>query len=197
MAIMKKKLTFMSIYVGVAFILLSAASAIYFSINMDSAESMVSSYAAGVEEMMTEEGTPSFFGVVFNNLFACAVTIGFGIVPFIFLPILSLISNATLIGALIGLGSATGTLSPLKMIFIGLLPHGLFELPAIFLSMAMGIYLCQTLTRKILRRSKEEKLMDVINGLAKTFVLVVIPLLIVASAVESTITPMLINQFGM
>lgn len=36
-----------------------------------------------------------------------------------------------------------------------------------------------------------------LNALAKNFVVIVIPLLIIAAIVETTITPMILNAFGM
>ena len=61
----------------------------------------------------------------------------------------------------------------------------------------MGLYLCRTLSGKLFRTRAEEKLMPVLNGIAKIFVLAVIPLLAAASAVECYITPYFMELGGL
>ncbi len=193
---LKQKIFKLTWQVALAFVLLTAVFAIYFYQNAELAEQIRDMYLPKAESVMNEDGTLSYVGIVMNNVFACAMCIGMGCVPFLFLPALSVLSNGMIIGALLGLGAAAGTISPLPAIVYGLLPHGIFELPAFFLSMAMGIYLCKTLTKKLLGKAKEEKILTMLNHLAKTFVLVVIPLLIIAAVVECNITPMILKGAG-
>lgn len=193
---LKQKIFKLTWQVALAFVLLTAVFAIYFYQNAELAEQIRDMYLPKAESVMNEDGTLSYVGIVMNNVFACAMCIGMGCIPFLFLPALSVLSNGMIIGALLGLGAAAGTISPLPAIVYGLLPHGIFELPAFFLSMAMGIYLCKTLTKKPLGKAKEEKILTMLNHLAKTFVLVVIPLLIIAAVVECNITPMILKGAG-
>ena len=140
-----------------------------------------------------EDGSLSYLGVVMNNLYACALCVGLGAVPFLFLTAWAVLSNSMVIGAVLGYGSASGVVPAFRAIVLGLLPHGIFELPAVFLSMAMGLYLCRTLSLKILGRAKEERILPLLNNLAKAFVLVVIPLIVAAAVVECCITPQLLE----
>ena len=193
---LKSKIVKLTWKVAFVFVLLTAAFAIYFYQNAELAKQIFATYLPKAQSVMNEDGTLSYVGVVMNNVFACAMCIGMGCIPFIFLPALSVLSNCMIIGALLGYGAAAGTISPLPAIVYGLLPHGIFELPAFFLSMAMGIYLCRTLTMKLLGKAKEEKILTMLNHLTKTFVLVVIPLLIIAAVIECNFTPMIMKAAG-
>ena len=194
---MKKKIIKITWIVALVFIALTAAFSIYFYQNMESAKEVLSMYVPQAKSVMNEDGSLSYIGIVMNNIFACAMCIGMGLVPFLFLPGWSVLSNCLVIGALLGYGAATGAQSPLSAIVFGLLPHGIFELPGFFLSMAMGIYLCRTLTMKLLGKAKDEKIFAMLNGIAKTFVLVVVPLLIVAAVIECNVTPMVMKAAGL
>lgn len=61
-----------------------------------------------VNSIMDEDGSLSLIGLLRNNIFACAICVGMGLVPFLFLPVWAIISNAMIIGALLGLGASTG-----------------------------------------------------------------------------------------
>lgn len=193
---LKRKIVKLTWIVALAFVILTTAFSLYFYQNGESAKEIMAMYLPKAQSVMNENGTLSYIGIVMNNIFACVMCIGMGLVPFIFLPAFSVLSNAMIIGTLLGYGAVAGTMSPLSAIVFGLLPHGVFELPGFFLSMAMGVYLCRTLTMKLLGKAKEEKILAMLNGIAKTFVLVVIPLLIIAAVVECNITPLILKAAG-
>lgn len=193
---MRQKLLKMTLIVGAVFIAATAVFCFYFYENPAEAQSVLSLYTPSVEAVTGEDGTLSLLSLFRSNLFACATCVGLGFIPFIFLTAWALLSNAMMIGALLSAVQASGAVSLTKTIVFGLLPHGIFELPAFFLSMAMGVYLCRTLTMKIFRRAKEEKMLPLLNGIAKGFVMVVIPLLIVAAVLECYLTPQLMSLTG-
>lgn len=64
-----------------------------------------------------------------NNLRACAVTMLYGLIPFVRLPALALGVNAVLLGGLAACYAATDT--TMLLYAASLLPHGIFELPAL------------------------------------------------------------------
>lgn len=64
-----------------------------------------------------------------------------------------------------------------------LLPHGIFELPAIFISIGLGIKLGTFIFQKDIPNSLKNYLFKSI----KVFILVVIPLLIIAATIEGTL----------
>lgn len=193
---MKQKLLKMTLIVGGLFIAATAVFYFYFYENIADAQSVLSLYMPSVEAVTGKDGTLSLLALFRSNLFACATCVGLGLIPFIFLPAWALLSNSMMIGALLGVVQVSGVASLAKTVVFGLLPHGIFELPAFFLSMAMGIYLCKTLTLKIFGGAKEEKILPMLNGIAKGFVMVVIPLLIVAALLECFLTPQLMDMAG-
>lgn len=193
---MRQKLLKMTLIVGAVFIAATAAFYFYLCENIADAQSVLSLYMPNVEAVTGEDGTLSLLSLFRSNLFACVTCVGLGFIPFVFLPAWALLSNGMMIGALLAIVQASGAVSLTKTIALGLLPHGIFELPAFFLSMAMGIYLCRTLTMKIFGRAKEEKILPMLNGIAKGFVMIVIPLLIIAAVLECYLTPQLMSLAG-
>ena len=194
---MKQKLIKWTGIIAAAFVFLTAIFALYYFKNSQAGMELVELYTPTVKSVMGEDGNISFVRVMLNNLFACATCVGMGLIPLLYLPVLAVLSNALMIGALLGAGTAFGAFSPLKTVVFGLMPHGIFELTAFFLSMAMGLYLCRALSGKLFRTRAEEKLMPVLNGIAKIFVLAVIPLIAAASAVECYITPYFMELGGL
>lgn len=66
----------------------------------------------------------------------------YGLIPFVPLSALALGTNALLLGAFAALYQHHGI--GLGVYFIGILPHGIFELPALILSCALGLLICRT-----------------------------------------------------
>ena len=194
---LRRKLLRMTFWTGIAFIGLTGVFTVYFAQNGEMCREILSAYLPKMESMMDDDGSLSLIRIFLNNIFASALSIGLGLAPFLFLPAFSILSNTMLIGAVLGLSAASSAVPVIKMVAVGLLPHGIFELPALFLSMAMGLYLCRLLTLKILGKAREEKILENLNALAKTFVLVVLPLLAAAAAVECFVTPALMGWAGL
>ena len=75
---------------------------------------------------------------------------------------------------------------------LGILPHGIFELTALILSAAMGLYLCSTVTNA-LRKKQTGVLRPALHRCCQILYLWILPLLFMAALVETYITPI---QFG-
>ena len=138
-----------------------------------------------------EEGFALAVSIFLNNIKASVYGVIMGIIPFIFVPGISIATNGMLTGAAVAAASVATGESGLKLLCLGILPHGIFELPALLISITLGIVLCRELTRTLLRKP-HMKLNQVLEKIAKTYVLLVLPLLVVAALVESFITPMLL-----
>lgn len=192
---MKRKIAKLTAVTAAVFIVLTVLFCIYFAGDSQMAEEIIRNFQPTLEEVTAEDGTISYIGLVRNNVFACAVCMGLGFIPFLFLPLFAVLSNTLTAGSVLGYSASAG-LSPLKLTVFGLLPHGIFELPAVFLAIAMGLYLCRTLTLKILGKAKEDRILPMLNWMAKTFVLVIIPLIIIAAVVECMVTPVLLQWAG-
>ena len=72
---------------------------------------------------------PALFG---NNVRATLVSVLYGFIPFIYLTALALGMNALILGVLAAYYANNG--ASLLVYFAGIVPHGIFELPALLLS---------------------------------------------------------------
>lgn len=160
----------------------------------DFAVGFVENFAQQVEdlEILGEDGTVSAFALLKNNIRATLFTVCYGFIPYIFLPALSLGTNSILLGAFAAYYVHEG--QSLVLYLAGILPHGIFELPAIVLAVAMGIYLCRKINEYI-KHNPKGVMLPLLRDMACVFVLRLIPLLIAASVVEAYITPRVMGLF--
>lgn len=91
-------------------------------------------------------------------------------------PIFLILTNGYVVGFVSYLAVSSSGASSL----LNLLPHGIFELPAIFISFAMGI----KLGTFVLHKDKITKLNYFLKESLRVFLFVVIPLLIIAAIIE-------------
>jgi len=128
------------------------------------------------EIMMMFEGLnlPQTIWMIFsNNVYVSFLSIVFGILFGIF-PLITSLSNGFIIGYVMYKAvSVEGILTLWK-----LFPHGIFELPAIIISMGIGLRLGMTLLFKT-KLIKKECLSSLF-----AFLLIVTPLLILAAIIE-------------
>jgi len=82
--------------------------------------------------------------------------------------------------------------SPLTLAFNGLLPHGIFEVPALILASAATLRIGVVLVTPQTGRSLGEVVLELLADWTKVAVGVVIPLLLIASIIETYITPVLL-----
>lgn len=126
-----------------------------------------------------------FFNNAIKSLIAFVFGLGFGIIPLVFV-----VSNGYVLGVVTYLESMD---NGLVYVGIAILPHGVIELPMILISAAMGLRMgllvFNTLTGKDVDLKKE-----LLQGL-NIFFRFVAPLLLVAAAIETFITPLLIALF--
>lgn len=146
--------------------------------------------AAGVVD---EAGNFSVFALLVNNWQAMLFAAAYGFIPFLFLPVLSLLINGALVGMLGGLYLSVGAL-PLYL--AGTLPHGIFELPAIVLSVACGVCLCRNLCRIITGSPRRAPMVEVLGDLLRVLLLMVMPLTVAAAVLECYVTPLAIGLFA-
>lgn len=147
---------------------------------------------AGVIDEAT--GTISVFALLQNNWMAMVTAMLLGFIPFLLLPALSLFSNGVLLGVLAGMYCNTDGLS-LGMFLAGILPHGIFEIPALLLSSACGIYLCLNASRVILNRSPAP-MVQLIGDLLRVLLFIVAPLTVAAAFIECYVTPLFLAMFS-
>ncbi len=115
-------------------------------------------------------------GFIFtNNLQSSFFGLFFGIILGIF-PVFAAIIN----GYILGFVGAISVETEGSFILLNLLPHGIFELPAIFISLGLGLKMGSFIFQKEKRKSFKKYFW---NSL-KVFLFVVLPLLIIAAIIE-------------
>ncbi len=142
---------------------------------------------------LNSTGIELWLGIFFNNLVASGISILSGGIPFLFLPLFSLASNAIIIG-LIGAVYQINGVGWIPFL-VGILPHGVIEIPALILGVTLGVHICNKLVKKILKRSFKGELKQAIVGCLRIYVLWLIPLFFIAAFIETFITPILFNVF--
>ncbi len=122
-------------------------------------------------------------GFIFlNNLQSSFFGMVFGVVLGVF-PILATIANGYILGFVSSLTVAeSGILSLWR-----LLPHGIFELPAIFISLGLGLKLGSF----IFQKKKQESFRNFFRNSLRVFLFIVIPLLIIAGIIEGILISLL------
>ncbi len=177
----------------VIFFLCWAVSYFVFYSNQDLTAGLFNTISQMFQEngVYTESGGISFFALLFNNIRASALMASLGIIPFLFLPAIILGYNAVIIGIACAFSMAMGT--GVSFLVLALLPHGIFEIPALILSAALGIYLCKELVKKLVGRSRLASFSGVFLSMLRFYLCVILPLLVVAALVETYITPWLLT----
>lgn len=148
-----------------------------------------------VEESGTinEQGEMSVFALLMNNWRAMLVSAAYGLIPFLFLPLLSLLYNGLLLGILAVLLQNRGI--SILAYLAGILPHGIFELPALVLSVACGVTLCRNMCRMVTGSPQKVPFMVLAEDLLRVLVLVIAPLTVAAAFVECYVTPVVMAFF--
>jgi len=93
----------------------------------------------------------------------------------------------------LALESALGV-SPVKLAVFGILPHGIFEIPALVLSSAAVLYIGIALVTPRSNLTLGEVLINAIADWAKIGIGLVLPLLTIAAVLETWVTPVLLHS---
>ncbi len=113
--------------------------------------------------------------IFLNNMQSSFLGIFAGTIFGIF-PIFAALSNGYILGFVANITvQKAGSLTLWR-----LFPHGIFELPAIFISFGIGLYLGSFITRK----NKTEFLKTSLIKATKTFIFIIFPLLLIAAIIE-------------
>jgi len=153
-----------------------------------------------IAEKIGENGSPlAMFWVIFqNNVLASLSMLGLGVFFGVF-PIFALTANGFLLGFMLKTFALKGV-SPLPVLMVGILPHGVIEIFAVILAAGIGIKYGFFVFRMVgnaftgKRGSVIKEFQENLKDLP--FIVVsVIFMLFIAAVIESTITPLLINIF--
>lgn len=139
--------------------------------------------------IVQEDGSFNVLALFTNNLRAMVLGVLYGFIPFLYLPALALGVNAAILGMLASLIDGQWLL-----LATGILPHGIFELPALFLSLAAGLCLCKNINVYI-RKNEKGVMKPLLLNILRVVVLLVLPLLVIAAVMETYVTPALMQLF--
>jgi uncharacterized membrane protein SpoIIM required for sporulation len=123
-----------------------------------------------------------------NNTRAVALIFLMGLVSFSVLGILLYMVNIGLIGGIFALLPLVG-ISPWPIFLAGVIPHGVFEIPALMIGSAVVLYIGASLVTPQTGKSMGEVILELIADWTKIFIGLVMPLLAIAALIEAYITP--------
>lgn len=142
--------------------------------------------------IVREDGSFSVVALFLNNLQAMTLSVLYGFIPFLFLPALSLGVNSVILGVLAAYYSNNSF--SLLVLLAGILPHGICELPALFLSLGAGLCLCKNINAYI-RKNEKGVMKPLLLNILRTVCILVLPLLAVAAVMETYVTPLVMSLF--
>ncbi len=151
--------------------------------------STIFSFGSGVPVASVGISFPSIWG---HNLQAVLVILLLGLFSFGVLGTMVYLLNMGIIGGVLALIQAMGE-SPIKIGAVGILPHGIFEIPALILASAAILYIGVMLVTPRSQRTLGEVLIEAIADWARIGLGLVLPLLTTAAIIETWVTPALLQ----
>lgn len=139
---------------------------------------------------MPQLNTPSIF---MHNARSLILSTVLGIASFGTLALMLLMVPVGIVGFLAAELAQTGT-NPIVFLTAFILPHGIFELPAAILATAFGLRVGATIISGG-KRGEGGGFIAALADWVKVFVILVLPLLLVAAVVEVYITPQIVTLF--
>jgi uncharacterized membrane protein SpoIIM required for sporulation/ABC-type transport system involved in multi-copper enzyme maturation permease subunit len=128
----------------------------------------------------------------FNNTRAVALMLLAGLFSFSVLGIMIYMVNIGLIGGLYAFLVLLG--QPAAEIYAaGVLPHGIFEIPALMLGGAAVLYVGAGIVTPRAGKSMGEVVIELLADWTKIFLGLVVPMLAIAALIESYITPVILH----
>jgi stage II sporulation protein M len=116
--------------------------------------------------------------IFLNNIKSTFFGITFGVVLGIF-PVISAIANGYVLGFVSFLSVSKAGIGSLWRIF----PHGIFEIPAIFISLGLGL----RMGAFIFQKKKIQAFKNYLINSLRVFLLIIVPLLLIAAIIEGTL----------
>jgi uncharacterized membrane protein SpoIIM required for sporulation/ABC-type transport system involved in multi-copper enzyme maturation permease subunit len=152
-------------------------------------KTFVADNLTNLDELETRLPAPLLF---FHNARTTVVILLLGLVSFSTVGLTLFMVNIALVGGVLGAVSLVGY-SPLAVFAVAVLPHGVFELTAVFLATAAMLKAGALLVTPQPDKSLGEIFLLSVADWFRVFVGLVVPLLAIAAVVEIYITPILIK----
>lgn len=144
------------------------------------------------EDIYAAHPLQGIYMILLNNVVA-----SFGIILFSFLlglpSLFSLFGNGTLLGAVAVLMAEQGISFPV-FFFIGVMPHGIFELPAFFISASLGLKIGYHIVFPLPGETRVNSLRILVREVMH-MAPVILLLLVAAACIEVVVTPFILRFF--
>lgn len=197
------------------FLAFAAGSHIFLVQHPEIAEKKVMEIVKALMEKLPvmEGGFKLFLAIFLNNLLVSTLAMLAGLIPFLFIPIWAVGINAIAMGIISSYIHLKGY-NLLALIIFGIAPHGLFEIPALLYACSLGVHLSIRVVRILTdmptntqtprslgatetsnEKGNEDGFISSFRRVLRTWLLVVVPLLLVAAAIETYITPHLAHLY--
>jgi len=160
------------IYAAIGIFFVSAIIGFLFSDNFSFFNDFLKELVGKIEGLNTFE---LIWFIFQNNVLSAFFAMTLGIFLGIF-PVVNAIMNGTVLGYVFSLASAREGFSVILL----LLPHGIFELPAVFIALGLGMRFGMF----IFAKNKKQEFNERLSGSIKVFFTVVLPLLAIAAIIE-------------
>lgn len=171
---------------GIA-ILLTIVFYYIYSKNPADAVEEIRSYRMANANLFTESNTISFWGVFLNNMKAGTAYLLLGFLAPLSIFVVVVITKS--LGAALVYSEIQRTIPVWRAVVLGILPHGIFEWTAVFLCIALGLYIGTCW----LRKKKTYSWKSLAKYTAVIYFSVIVPLMFIAAFVETFITTQLNN----
>jgi len=130
--------------------------------------------------------------VLANNLRVVLASSLIGVFTFGVIPAVVPLVNSALVAFVLTRAAAAGQ-NPFTLLVAGVLPHGLFELTAVWLASILALRLGAAVLARPPKMTMGEGWLLALADYLKAFVFVVVPLLVVAAVIETRLTPILLS----
>lgn len=182
-------LTELKPYLITSFVLLSAGAVLGYVTAQNDPESAIArieELKKMVQPLLSLDKPYIALIIFFNNMLKTFIVIALGALAGI-VPIVFLLTNGFVIGILLFLTMQT---RGIWSFVLAIAPHGVLEIPAVLIGAGVGLLLGVRVAKRVLGRDDRSLVPEAKKAL-RLFVLVVIPMLLVAALVETYLTELL------
>ena len=146
-------------------------------------------YLEELAEMLSPLSAPALmFAILFNNMIA--LSISFALSPiFLIMPMLSLVTNGWVLSAV---GAEIIQQESLGYFMAGIMPHGIFEIPALIIAQAAALSFGAMVVSALFVKEKRPLVIPSLKQNLKYMGIAVL-LMIPAAIIEAFITPLLLS----
>ena len=135
-------------------------------------------------------GSSIFWLILIRNILVMVIVLYGSLIYIGIVGVIAIFSNGHITGLALNVMTSASELPMHKIVLGGILPHGIFELPAFFLACSLGLYAGAELIRAVFKKGRF-RFIFLLKHFSAILVKVIIPLLIAAAFIETYITPII------